>query len=46
MKPKDRTDQLLDVLKAMTNDNAFFQATRKEFGEQIFTDMLRYVYLE
>lgn len=46
VKPKDRTDDLLDVLRRMTANNEFFKATRSEFGDEIYNDMLRYVYLE
>lgn len=46
VKPKDRTDDLLEVLRRMTASNEFFKATRKEFGDEIYNDMLRYVYLE
>lgn len=46
VRPKDRTEQLLEVLQLMTADNFFFKAISKEFGDDIYKDMLRYVYLE
>jgi hypothetical protein len=44
--PRDRTDALIDLLKRMTADNAFFQTIQKEHGPEIFTDILRCVYSE
>ncbi len=46
VKPKDRTEELIGVLQKMTEDNKFFADVRKEFGDEIYRDMLRFVYME
>lgn len=46
IKPKDRTEAHIEVLQRMTEDNKFFADVRSEFGDAIYRDMLRFVYIE
>ena len=46
VKPKERTLPLLNLLKKMTEGNAFFESILKQYGDEIFMDILRFVYLE
>jgi hypothetical protein len=46
IKPKERTDQYIEVLRLMTKENKFFNSVLSEYGEETYNEMLKYCYVE